>query len=62
VDRAFEMIEAACLAIAQVLATEIADRDSMTIEAYKIRPGAPLYGLRPTTRLCNARNISAATS
>ena len=57
----FETIEAACLAIARRLATEIADRHSMMIEAHKIRPGEPLYGLKPTTRLRKAKNGSAVT-
>ena len=54
----FETIEAACLAIARRLATEIADRHSMMIEAHKIRPGEPLYGLKPTTRLRKAKKRS----
>ena len=57
----FETIETACLAIARGLATEIADRHSMMIEAHKIRPGEPLYGLKPTTRLRKAKNGSADT-
>lgn len=58
----FETIEAACLAIARRLATEIADRHSMTIEAHKICPGEPLYGLKPTTRLRKVKNGSAVTA
>lgn len=56
----FETIESACLAIARRLATEIADRHSMIIEAHKLKPGDPLYGLKATTRLRKARNGSAA--
>lgn len=47
----YQTIETACLAIARRLATEIADRHTRTIEAKKLTPGKPLYGLKPTTRL-----------
>ena len=47
----FETIETACLAIARRLATEVADRHTRTIEAHKIAPVDPLYGLKPTTRI-----------
>jgi hypothetical protein len=56
----FETIEAACLAIARRLATEIADRHTMMIDAHKMKPGDPLYGLKATTRLRKARNGSAS--
>lgn len=47
----FETIENACLSIGRHLATEIADRHTRSIEAHKIDRNAPLYGLKPTTRL-----------
>ena len=47
----FASIETAVLAIGRRLATEIADRHTRSIEWHKIKPGEPLYGLKPTTRL-----------
>lgn len=47
----FETIETAVLAIGRRLATEIADRHTRMIEQHKIKPDAPLYGMKPTTRL-----------
>jgi hypothetical protein len=47
----FDTIESACLAIARRLAVELADRHTRSIEAHKLRPSDPLYGLKPTTRL-----------
>lgn len=47
----FETIENGCLSIGRHLAVEIADRHTRSIEAHKLRPGDPLYGLKPTTRL-----------
>ncbi len=55
----FETIETACLAIARRHATEIADRHSMMVEAHKIKPGTPLYGLKGTTRLRQAKTGKA---
>lgn len=55
----FQSIETACLAIARRLATEIADRHTRTIEAHKLTPGKPLYGLKPTTRLRAQKDASA---
>jgi hypothetical protein len=40
-----------CRTIGRHLATEIADRHTRSIEAHKIERNAPLYGLKPTTRL-----------
>lgn len=47
----FHSIETACLSIARHLAVEVADRHTRSIEALKLTPGSPLYGLKPTTRL-----------
>lgn len=47
----FNDIENACLSIARHLAVELADRHTRSIEAYKLKPADPLYGLKPTTRL-----------
>ena len=47
----FETIESACLSIGRHLATELADRHTRSIESHKIARNAPLYGLKPTTRL-----------
>lgn len=47
----FETIENACLSIGRHLATEIADRHTRSIEAHKIAPANPLYGLKPPARL-----------
>lgn len=55
----FQSIETACLAIARRLATEIADRHTRTIEAHKLTPTKPLYGLKPTTRLRAQKDASA---
>ena len=51
VVRSFQTIETACLCIGRPLATAIADRHTRLIETHKIGRGAPLYGLKPTTRL-----------
>lgn len=58
----FDTIEAACLAIGRRLATEIADRHSMMIAAHKIKPGDPLYGLKPTTRLRQKHPVTSSTT
>ena len=50
----FATIETAVLAIGRRLATEIADRHTRSIEWHKIKPGDPLQGLKPTTRLCKS--------
>ncbi len=55
----FETIETACLAIARRHATEIADRHSMIVARHKIKHGAPLYGLKGTTRLRQAKTGKA---
>lgn len=47
----FVDIENACLSIARQLFIELADRHTRSTEAHKLRPGDPLYGLKPTTRL-----------
>lgn len=47
----FETIESACLAIGHHLATELADRHARAVETHKLKPGDPLHGLKPTTRL-----------
>ena len=47
----FETIENVCLSMARHLATELADRHTRTIESYKLGPGDPLFGLKPTTRI-----------
>ena len=47
----FETIESACLSIGRHCATEIADRHTRSAEFHKIKRGAPLYGLKVTTRL-----------
>lgn len=47
----FASIEDACLAIARRLATEIADRHSVIAAFHKLKPGQPLHGMKPTTRL-----------
>lgn len=47
----FETIESACLSIARHLATELADRHMRSVETHKLKPGDPLHGLKPTTRL-----------
>ena len=52
----FKTIETTCLAIARRLATEIADRHTRSIEGNKLKPGDPLYGLKPTTRLVQRKS------
>lgn len=47
----FETIETACLSIGRHLAVEIADRHTRIVEAHKIRPASPLFGLKKTTHL-----------
>ena len=47
----FATIEDTCLAIARRLATEIADRHTTMSAAHDLKPGQPLYGLKPSTRL-----------
>ena len=47
----FATIETACLSIGRRLAIEIADRHTQSIERHNLTPDAPLYGLKPTTRL-----------
>ena len=47
----FATIETVCLSIARHLATEIADRHTRSIEAYKLGKKHPLYGLKPSTSL-----------
>ncbi len=50
----FATIESACLCLGRHLATEVADRHTRSIEAHKLGPSNPLYGLKPTTRLRTA--------
>jgi hypothetical protein len=47
----FADIENACLSIARHLFVELADRHTRSIEAHKISPADPLFGLKPTTKL-----------
>jgi hypothetical protein len=56
----FPTIEEACLAIARLLAAEIANRHSAQAASHNIKSGDPLYGLKPTTRL-KPRDKSAST-
>ena len=42
----FSSIEDAAIAIARRHAIEIADRQTMTARAHKLKPGQPLYGLK----------------
>lgn len=55
----FQTIETVCLAIGRRLATEIADRHTRMIEAHRIKPDDPLYGLKQTTRLRQTRKAQA---
>ena len=55
---AFATIETAMLAIARRLATETADRHTRSIEGNDIKPGDPLYGLKPTTGLSQKKSTS----
>ena len=55
----FATIEDACLAIARRLATEIADRHSVIAAFHKLKPGQPLHGLKPTTRLGQRKTAKA---
>lgn len=58
----FETIETVVLAIGRRLATEIADRHTRMIETHKIAPGAPLYGLKKTTRLRQAKKAKGSVA
>ena len=58
----FATIETACLAIARRLAIEIADRHTRIIEHHHLKPGQPLYGLKPTTRLKQRKGQQATTA
>lgn len=58
----FETIETACLAIGRRLATEIADRHTRMVETHKMEPDDPLYGLKKTTRLRQARKAKGSVA